>query len=243
MTFFVNRRWIQSRMLSFALEEAYHGLLPDKRYPLAAINLEIPYGDLDVNCHPAKREVRFHQEGKVFSTLQRAVRAALVADSPVPAMRIPGRAAPTMSPAPGTASFFSRGGLGGTKTFREFMRLFEGAAGYRYVATATPSPNEFTELLAYAAFLDVMDVGQAKTRFFKRDSTKADHLTLYPHKAREFWLWVSSWALFLALPSDLGPEYSDEGYDLPELDVPAWNPEQAQIQKPLRKGEPYAETT
>ena len=113
MTFFVNRRWIQSRMLSFALEEAYHGLLPDKRYPMAAINLEIPYGDLDVNCHPAKREVRFHQEGKVFSTLQRAVRAALVADSPVPLMRMPRGAAPAMSPAPGTASFFSRGALGG----------------------------------------------------------------------------------------------------------------------------------
>ena len=112
MTFFVNRRWIQSRMLSFALEEAYHGLLPDKRYPLAAINLEIPYSDLDVNCHPAKREVRFHQEGKVFSTLQKAVRAALVADSPVPPMRMPVRAAPAMSPAPVTGSFFSPGALG-----------------------------------------------------------------------------------------------------------------------------------
>ena len=112
MTFFVNRRWIQSRMLSFALEEAYHGLLPDKRYPMAAINLEIPYGDLDVNCHPAKREVRFHQEGKVFSTLQKAVRAALVADSPVPSMRMPGGTAPAMFPATGTASFFSPGALG-----------------------------------------------------------------------------------------------------------------------------------
>ena len=116
MTFFVNRRWIQSRMLSFALEEAYHGLLPDKRYPMAAINLEIPYGDLDVNCHPAKREVRFHQEGKVFSTLQKAVRAALVADSPVPPMRMPGRPSPAMFPGPETASFFSPGALGRGQT-------------------------------------------------------------------------------------------------------------------------------
>ncbi|PKB80090.1 MAG: hypothetical protein BZY88_09930 [SAR202 cluster bacterium Io17-Chloro-G9] len=116
MTFFVNRRWIQSRMLSFALEEAYHGLLPDKRYPFAAINLEIPYAELDVNCHPAKREVRFHQEGKVFSTLQRAVRAALVADSPVPAMRMPGGAAPGMSPAPVNSSFFTPGSLGRGQT-------------------------------------------------------------------------------------------------------------------------------
>src|ERR1044072_7540859 len=62
-----------------------------------------------------------------------------------------------------------------------------------------------------------MDVGQAKTRFFKRDSTKADQLTIQPHKDREFWLWVSSWALFVQKPSDLG--YSDEGYELPPLDV------------------------
>ena len=83
MTFFVNRRWIQSRMLSFALEEAYHGLLPEKRYPLAALNLVLPYEDVDVNSHPAKREVRFRQDGKVYSALQRAVRTALVAHSPV----------------------------------------------------------------------------------------------------------------------------------------------------------------
>jgi DNA modification methylase len=109
-------------------------------------------------------------------------------------------------------------GFGGTKTFREFMRLFA-AVPYRYVATATPDPNEYIELLAYAAFLGIMDVSQAKTRFFKRDATKADVLTLHPHKGREFWLWVASWAFFLRKPSDLGPEYSDEGYDLPPLQV------------------------
>ncbi|MDA1218253.1 MAG: DNA mismatch repair endonuclease MutL [Chloroflexi bacterium] len=86
MTFFINRRWIQSRMLSFALEEAYHGLLPERRYPLAALNLTVPYSDVDVNSHPAKREVRFVDESKVYSTLQRAVRAALIADSPVPVL-------------------------------------------------------------------------------------------------------------------------------------------------------------
>jgi DNA modification methylase len=62
-----------------------------------------------------------------------------------------------------------------------------------------------------------MDVGQAKTRFFKRNSEKADELTLHPHKEREFWLWVASWALYVQRPSDLG--YSDEGYALPPLDV------------------------
>ena len=109
-------------------------------------------------------------------------------------------------------------GLGGTKTFREFMRLFEHSSiRYRFVATATPAPNEYIELLAYAAFLEVMDVGQAKTRFFKRDSEKADSLTLHPHKEEEFWLWVNSWAIFLQRPSDLG--FDDTGYDLPPLDI------------------------
>jgi DNA modification methylase len=120
-------------------------------------------------------------------------------------------------------------GFGGTKTFREFMALFAGddrrdgsrtsseGLRYRFVATATPSPNEYIELLAYAAFLGVMDVGQGKTRFFKRDSTKADNLTIHPHKEREFWLWVASWALFVQKPSDLG--FSDDGYALPPLDV------------------------
>ena len=91
----------------------------------------------------------------------------------------------------------------GSKTFQEFMRLFRGVR-YKLVATATPSPNRYKELIHYAGYLEVMDTGQALTRFFQRDSTKANNLTLYPHKEEEFWLWVSSWALFLSKPSDLG---------------------------------------
>jgi len=94
-------------------------------------------------------------------------------------------------------------GMGSSKTFRELMRLYEGSAAYRFVATATPSPNDFTELLSYAAFLDVMDIAQAKTRWFKRDSEHADQLTLLPHQAQSFWLWCSSWGLFLEKPSDI----------------------------------------
>lgn len=104
----------------------------------------------------------------------------------------------------------------GSKTFQEFMRLFRGVP-YKLVATATPSPNRYKELIHYAGYLEVMDTGQALTRFFQRDSTKANNLTLYPHKEEEFWLWVSSWALFLSSPADLG--YDATGYDLPPLDV------------------------
>lgn len=75
----------------------------------------------------------------------------------------------------------------GSKTFQEFMRLFKGVK-YKLVATATPSPNRYKELIHYAGYLEVMDTGQALTRFFQRDSTKANNLTLYPHKEEEFWL-------------------------------------------------------
>ena len=101
MNFFVNRRWTQIRMLSFALEEAYHGLLPEKRYPLAVVNLTVPYADVDVNYHPSKREVRFRQENRAYSSLQRAVRAALVADTPVPTAGFGASPSPTVGSPPG----------------------------------------------------------------------------------------------------------------------------------------------
>ena len=104
----------------------------------------------------------------------------------------------------------------GTKTYQTFLPLFSGVK-YRFVATATPSPNRYKELIHYAGYLGVMETGQALTRFFQRDSTKANNLTLYPHKEDEFWVWVSSWALVLTKPSDLG--YPDDGYELPELRV------------------------
>jgi len=104
----------------------------------------------------------------------------------------------------------------GSKTYQEFLPLFD-QVEFKFVFTATPSPNRFKELIHYAGFLGVMDTGQALTRFFQRDSEKAGNLTLYPHKETEFWLWVASWACFIRRPSDLG--HSDEGYDLPPLEV------------------------
>jgi DNA modification methylase len=104
----------------------------------------------------------------------------------------------------------------GSKTYQTFNVAFADVP-YRYVCTATPSPNDYIELNNYADFLDVMDRGQILTRWFKRDSLHAGHLTLYPQHEQEYWLWVSSWALFVCRPSDLG--YSDEGYTQPALNV------------------------
>lgn len=106
----------------------------------------------------------------------------------------------------------------GSKTYQTFLDKFQGVP-YKLVATATPSPNKYKELIHYAGYLEIMDTGQALTRFFQRDSTKSNNLTLYPAQEEEFWLWLSSWALFITKPSDLSPDYSDEGYNLPELEV------------------------
>jgi len=120
-------------------------------------------------------------------------------------------------------------GLGGSKTFRKCMALLAGdyretgiqteGIRFRFVATAVPSPNDYIELLAYSEFLGIMDIGAAKTRWFKRNIEKADALTLRESKAHEFWTWVATWALFVTRPSDIDPTFSDEGYELPPIDV------------------------
>ena len=87
MSFFVNRRWVQSRMLGYALEQAYHGFLKERRYPMAVVNISLDYGEVDVNVHPSKTEVRFRNGDRVFSAIQQAVRQTLTAHSPVPEIR------------------------------------------------------------------------------------------------------------------------------------------------------------
>ena len=84
ITLFVNRRPVQSRALTFAVSEAYHGLLPSDRYPVAFLLIDVPPHDVDVNVHPTKAEVRFRREGDVFASLQKAVRETVIAVAPVP---------------------------------------------------------------------------------------------------------------------------------------------------------------
>jgi DNA modification methylase len=104
----------------------------------------------------------------------------------------------------------------GSVTYQSFLTLFD-QVPYKFVATATPSPNRLKELIHYAAYLGIMDSGLALTRWFKRDPQKAGNLTLHAHKEAEFWLWVSTWATFLDKPSDLG--HDDTGYLLPQLKI------------------------
>jgi DNA mismatch repair protein MutL len=84
LSFFVNRRWVNHRLVSYAVEEAYSGLLMTGRHPVAVLNISLPPGEVDVNIHPAKSEVKFRSDADVFRTVQRVVRRTLVAQMPVP---------------------------------------------------------------------------------------------------------------------------------------------------------------
>ncbi|MCA2001739.1 MAG: DNA mismatch repair endonuclease MutL [Chloroflexi bacterium] len=83
ITFFVNGRWVQEFSLTAALLQAYHTLLMVGRYPLTALFLDLAPEDVDVNVHPTKAEVRFRNQDRVFSFVQRAARKALLAYAPV----------------------------------------------------------------------------------------------------------------------------------------------------------------
>ena len=84
LSLFVNRRWVSHRMLAWAVEEAYHGLLMVGKHPVAIINISLSPREMDVNVHPAKTEVKFRSEQTAFSTVQRAVRQTLIEQTPVP---------------------------------------------------------------------------------------------------------------------------------------------------------------
>ena len=84
LSFFINRRWVTSRLLAWAVEEAYHGLLIQGKHPIAVINISLPHQEVDVNVHPTKTEVKFQNEHRVFSIVQKAVRQTLVELMPVP---------------------------------------------------------------------------------------------------------------------------------------------------------------
>ena len=77
LSFFVNRRWVHSPLLSRATEEAYRGLLMDGQHPIAVINISLPSQELDVNIHPAKAQIKFCHEQAVFSGVQKAIEEAL----------------------------------------------------------------------------------------------------------------------------------------------------------------------
>lgn len=86
--FFVNGRLVQDTFLTSAVIKAYRTLLMVGRYPLVVLFLNMPFSEVDVNVHPSKAEVRFRNSETVFTEVQRSIKRALLAYSPVPNMNV-----------------------------------------------------------------------------------------------------------------------------------------------------------
>lgn len=134
LTFFVNGRWVQDRMLSYAVSEAYRTLLPTGRYPIVVLRLELNPSQVDINVHPTKSEIRFLDSNAVFAAVQKAVRRTLVDQAPIP--RMTGR--PSQQPF-GWAQ--DRPAL----DMERWRRLVEVGTQARAVGIEKPSAFEFPE--------------------------------------------------------------------------------------------------
>lgn len=88
---------------------------------------------------------------------------------------------------------------------------------YKLACTATPSPNDTTEICNHSEFLDVMSRSEMLAMFFVHDGGSTSDWRLKGHAKQSFWDFVSTWAVMLNKPSDIG--FSDDGYDLPPLNV------------------------
>lgn len=99
-------------------------------------------------------------------------------------------------------------------TKKLLLKLFADTP-YRLACTATPAPNDHMELGNHAEFLGVMQGSEMLARWFVNDSMHHSSYRLKHHARADFWRWVTTWAVCVSKPSDLG--YSDEGFDLPPL--------------------------
>jgi superfamily II DNA or RNA helicase len=103
-----------------------------------------------------------------------------------------------------------------SKTLARLLEAFS-ETPFRLSATATPAPNDYTELGTQAEFLGACSRMEMLSEFFVHDGGETQSWRLKGHAQREFWRWVASWAALVRKPSDLG--YDDGAYELPALDV------------------------
>ena len=95
---FVNQRLIRDRLIQHAITEAYRNILPPTVFPVVLLFLELPAGEVDVNVHPSKTEVRFRQQSVLHDFVRDSIRAALMKARPVPQFTTEIDAHPTASP-------------------------------------------------------------------------------------------------------------------------------------------------
>jgi len=104
----------------------------------------------------------------------------------------------------------------GSSTLAAILEAFA-ATPFRLACTATPSPNDYTELGTHAEFLGVCTKAEMLAEYFCHDGGETSTWRLKGHAREAFWRWVAGWAAMVRMPSDLG--YPDDGYALPELRI------------------------
>jgi DNA mismatch repair protein MutL len=163
--FFVNGRPVASRSLSFALQEAYRGVIMTQRFPVVVLDIIVPAGEVDINVHPTKEEVRFRNEAMVNGTVNRVVAERLRRANLLPMLDLggDGGSAPgaqqelpgAFLPEPGAAAtsipvdfrIFTSGitAPGPTRPDairREVERVIDGSREFEAAAAGTASPAE-----------------------------------------------------------------------------------------------------
>lgn len=103
-------------------------------------------------------------------------------------------------------------------TKRRIIKAFKHTP-YKLACSATPAPNDHLELGNHADFLDVMESNQMISRWFINDTMSAGNYRLKHHAAKDFWRWLTSWAVCISQPGDLGPEYDMPEFVLPDLNI------------------------
>jgi DNA mismatch repair protein MutL len=175
ISLFANRRWIQNRRLSFAVEEAYRGMLMVGRHPVAMLNVTLPPEEVDVNVHPTKTEVRFREETAVFGAVQRAVREALLTRSPVAAGVSPAaRPGLVLAPEPWTPPLWERGIRGEPAETRPAAAV--------ETAEAPPTPAQALPVLrVIGQFGNIYIIAEGPEGMYLIDQHAAHERVLYEH--------------------------------------------------------------
>lgn len=104
------------------------------------------------------------------------------------------------------------------KTRTRLIKTFRGMR-YKLCCTATPAPNDYTELGNHSDFLSVKSTQKMLATWFINDGDTANKWRLKRHAEKDFWAWVASWAISLNKPSDLSPQYDDAEFQLPKLNT------------------------
>lgn len=104
------------------------------------------------------------------------------------------------------------------KTKQQIISAFANTP-FKLACSATPAPNDHLELGNHADFLNIMPSNEMISRWFINDSMQAGNYRLKNHAAADFWRWLTSWAVCLSRPGDLGPEYEIADFDLPKLNI------------------------